>query len=219
MKRYLPFFVLCSLGFIGTARGGDSAEIDDANTDVWIAHLQQCTAKIFSLTGLFSQDFECGGYLKPTVLRGSFEVRRNGSCRLTYTEPQGRILVSNGTISSMLHREDRWTSSGPVDTLPGEIAAVLTGRLPETLQVDFLGGAESPSEGLGVVRFHPQNHRFIQSVLVTIAPQSPCILRVTVVDTGGCIIRTTLESVRVNTGVKAKRFQLQSPKNNSVLEP
>ena len=219
MLRCIPVFAFYCLVFAGTARGEDAGVSTDTNTEIWSTHLRQCTEKTFSLTGRFAQDFTCDDAPASPVLHGSFEFRRNGSYRVTYDEPGKIIFVSDGTVSSVLDRGGRWTASGPVDALADEIASLVTGRLPEGFHVDFLGGAHSPDEGLGVLRFSPKEHRFIQSILVTASPESPCIRRITIIDTGGCIIRTTLESVRVNTGVKARRFQIHPPKNTFIIEP
>ena len=197
-----------------------SAE-SETQADRWLAHLKKCTSSTFSLTGKFVQEIQCVSPEETRRFSGTFEVKRKTKYRWMYSDPKGKLMVSDGTHSYLYDKETKTVfADHPSDSLLSGVAQILSGAVEGDFFIEYMGGANRPEDGLGVIRLTPAAaHPFVKSLLVTISAKAPCIRRIVIVDASGCIIRTTFEEVRRNTGVKERRFCFTPPKNAIILTP
>lgn len=189
--------------------------------DTWIAHLKKCSSKTFSLKGEFDQDIRCDSSPEPRLFTGAFEVKRKGKYRWMYLEPKGKTMLSDGEVSYVYDKAAGTVIVGhPADSILSSTAQLLLGKVEDDIFIEHIGGANNPRLGPGVLQIIPASpHPFIRSILVTVTSEAPCIKRVIVVDSAGCIIRTTFKNVRRNTGVKERRFSFTPPKNAVIITP
>jgi outer membrane lipoprotein-sorting protein len=183
--------------------------------------IQRELSKIFSLKGEFLQDFQCSMTEIPNRFSGTFELKRKGRYRFNYLVPSGKHFVSDGTFAYVYD-----STAGivilnhPADTLLTAVADLLVGESESNFNIHQMNDPRPTETGLTVLRLIPiAPHPFIRQVLLTISASAPYVRRIIIVDNAGCFIRTTLNRVSINTGIRDKRFRFTPPKNAVILSP
>ena len=222
MRAYGSIVILLAISVVICAKpSADDRGADATPPENKLRRAQRYLSKSFSAKGAFRQDFICDGPETDAIFTGTFEVKRKGRYRFTYTEPPGKLLISDGNHSFLY---DKINNVVIVDTLSDELPAafsrLLLGEAADGFTVEELTGTEPNETDLSVFRLVPTSpHPVLRAVLLTLSDTPPYIRRISIVDGGGCIIRTTLQKIEIDTGIPGRRFQFTPPKSAILVTP
>ena len=200
------------------ADAGPPTVLDQAAT-AWLRHLRQTMKRVFSIRTGFTQEF-----LSPADTgtsrhtSGICELRRGGRLRMTYDEPTRAVLISNPEETWYVDKENKVAYQLPTAETtwwPTFVESLLTTGDWHLFSVRHIGGASVPEiDGApAVLQFTPNlEDRYAKSVVLTAAPEAPCIKRIVIVTVREDVIRITLEDPKTNVGIGAKRFTFTPPK-------
>jgi outer membrane lipoprotein-sorting protein len=186
-----------------------------------LRQMQRNLSKSFSAKGSFHQDFLCDGTKAEAVYSGTFEVKRKGRYRFTYSEPPGILLISDGTETFLYDKNENIVIiDHPSDVLPAAIGHFLLGGTVDEFTAEKISSADDPEKTLSVYRLEPSDpHPFVLRILLTLSDKLPFINRISIVDPNGCIIRTTFNNVQLDTGIPNRRFHFIPPKTAVIINP
>ena len=226
MRLVAPILLLswwCSMGF-GVSAESDAVSEQPRKSDAGDTVTESMNSfrgmfsRIFSLKGDFEQDVQCGDANPSSSFSGTFELKRKGRYRFNYKKPKGKTIVSDGERTFVYDRTAHFVSAGSADSLLSLLGGLLIGESIDAFEMVPLVAQDAGA--LRVLRFVPRSpDPFVRQVLLTVSNKLPHIRRIVVVDGGGCIIRTTLSNVQINTGIKDRRFRFEPPKNAEVVSP
>jgi outer membrane lipoprotein-sorting protein len=221
-RNILILFVFILFLSPGEVSASDTSSPDEA-AEVWLKHVRRCLRKIFSFRADFVQEIKYKReHPKAEVFRGVVEVRRGGRYRLTYKEPQKRVVVCDGRTIWSFDRPSKTAITTSVDrTLLDEALGLLVGEETETaFMVRHLGGARIPEDGRAAIELLPRSKdALIAKVVVTLNKKCPCIERILVVDHTGAVMRIDLDRIETNVGIGKRRFIFRPPKGATIVNP
>lgn len=204
-----------------SAAFGQSFGMETAEPVLPLRKIQRALSKSFSLKGEFTQDFQCNTTEKTARFSGTFELKRKGRYRFNYLVPGGKLMVSDGTDAYVYDSNAGIVIvNHPADTLLTAVAGLLLGESEGNFNVEQMNEPMPTETGLTVLRLTPiVPHPYIRQILLTLSERAPYIRRIIIIDNAGCIIRTTLNQVSIDTGIRDARFRFTPPKNAVILSP
>ena len=226
MTKTTPFFICLSLlSALELPALSEQIETAPSSNEVpqnALTLFHRSIAKSFSMKGDFSQQVQCAGdSAPPPLFQGTFEIKRKGKYRFTYTRPHGILLVSDGNTTHVYNKHAGLVLTGSENaSIQASLARLLLGETVEDFDVATMQPKDATSSEFTVLNLEPRMpDPFVRRVLLTLSTESPFLKRVVIVDSGGCIIQTTLTNVQIDTGIKNKRFQFVPPKNATIVSP
>jgi outer membrane lipoprotein-sorting protein len=152
-------------------------------------------------------------------MRGTLLIASGGRFRLTYTEPAGSAVVSDGrTVRAIASRS---TSVFVEAVSRNPLAAALCALFsPEQAPADALQGREVGRSGpWTVVEFTPSSPTALaRRIAVTLGDTCPLVRRIVVEDGAGNFIRLTFTHPRT-VPLPADAFSLSTPPDATVVSP
>jgi len=190
--------------------------------DEWLRHARACQKGVFSLKARFTQDLKHP--LKPVheEMTGTVEVRRGWRIRIAYETPKRRLIVSDGNA---VWAYDPEAKIAIIDRPKGSVLYHLFKFLIYEKNLDrfsstHLGGARRPQTGKAAIQFIPKkNDPIVKSVVLTLNATCPPLTRILLEDVTGAVIRVTLDSIRTNVPLGAKRFTFKPPSGTKIIRP
>ena len=222
---------LKTLTAIAVAAGALQAEFvrpetDNANADraaAWMDRVRQCRLETRTIRADFVQERLHPLGAKTSVMKGTIEAAIGGLFRMTYREPSGRLLVSDGKDLWAYNPEDksvvRTKSKYSILTRLLEFF-VEEGDEPQ-FTAEYLGGDRAPATGeRAVIKLVPIGRdRLVESIVLTVTEHCPAVVRVMVVETSGSITRISFHNTQVNQVIKRGKFVFSRPKGIRLVEP
>jgi len=222
MKRLLPIvlFLLVS----GRARGDEADEERPIapTAEAWIAHLQACQKRIFSVEARFTQALV--HRLKPETeeLSGTVRIRRTGGVRIDYTAPVRRLVVSDGTSLWVYDKETNQALKSRADEslLPALFELFLGPGDRKRFEATYLSGGTAGGAQVAVISLTPATRDpFVASIVLTLEDRCPSVRRVLVEDHSGSVTRVTLTALKTNVGIGNNLFRFTPPAGATIVQP
>ncbi len=229
--RYIHRFHRVAVGLILvvalTAHGQWSVAHDaglmDETAEEWLGHVRNCLKDVFSIRARFIQETKHKlAHPVTDELRGIVEVRRGGRVRLEYKTPARRLLVTDGKTMWAFDPAAKTVITGSPghSALSGVFALLVDGMDNTAFTASHIGGATKVGDGLAVIELVPSvRDPLVKSIVLTLDKECPCIKRVMIADHAGAVIRVTLENLRLNVGIGARRFRFVPPPGIRVVRP
>lgn len=183
--------------------------------------VQQRYNAIKDFSGDFVQTYEGGVLRTRTSERGTVAIKRPGRMRFSYTKPERKEFVSDGTkLYTHLIADKQVIVSPAPDPSDGSIPALfLAGQsdLGRDYNATFtaLPGAAT---GLTTIQLVPKKaHADYDSLGIGIDPKTLQILFLTALDKQGGRSSFTFSNLKENRGLSDKDFEFRIPRGVEVL--
>lgn len=185
------------------------------------AKVQQRYNGIKDFQGDFVQTYEGGVLRTKTTERGTLAIKRPGRIRFTYTKPEKKEFVSDGTRLYTHLVADKQVIVGPAPTPDeGDVPAMfLAGQ--SDLARDYvpsftpLPGAAS---GLLTLKLVPRNKASeYESLGIGVDPKTLQIQFLTAVDKQGGRSSFSFTNLKENRGLSDKQFEFRIPRGVDVV--
>lgn len=224
-----PWFKITAVLVIAAiALEGESTEQQDDpsmkdRAEEWLEHVKQCRRDIKTIQADFVQERIHPLGSKTSVMKGTIEAKRGGLFRLTYTEPNGRVMVSDGDHLWAYNPGDRTVvKSMSKNSLMLRLLNFFVEDGDRSLFVPRYLGGDSFSEAgsLAAIELVPKNRdKYIESIILTVNKSCPAVTRVLAVENKGAVIRVSLENIQTNKPIRKRRFVFVPPKGSSLINP
>lgn len=185
------------------------------------AKIQQRYNGIKDFQGDFVQSYEGGVLRTKTTERGTLAIKRPGRIRFTYTKPERKEFVSDGTRLYTHLVADKQVIVSPAPTADaGDVPAMfLAGQsdLARDYTPSFtpLPGAAT---GLLTLKLVPRNKDSdYESLGIGVDPKTLQIQFLTAVDKQGGRSSFTLSNLKENRGLSDKQFEFRIPRGVDVV--
>jgi len=212
MRHFAPLVVLLSLPVLGLAQAAQSPE-------ALAKALQARYEGVRDFSADFVQTYRGGVLRTESRERGSVIVKKPGRMRWTYTSPERKEFVSDGTKMYSYIPEDRQVI---VSNVPGDGEAptpvlFLAGK--GDLVRDFTATeAESPVTGLIGLKLTPRRSEpEYEYVIVAVDPASLQIRALTTRDHQGGESTLRFENLKENRGISDQDFAFRIPRGVDVI--
>lgn len=212
MKGLLAAVAIVALAATGSAQG-DAAAL--------AAKIQQRYNGIRDFQGDFVQTYEGGVLRTRTTERGTVAIKRPGRMRFTYTKPERKEFVSDGSRLYTYLVADKQVIVSPAPTAEdGDVPAMfLAGQsnLARDYTASFtpLPGA---AQGLTTLTLVPRNpNSDFESLGIGVDPASLQIQFLTAVDKQGGRSSFTFTNLKENRGLSDKDFEFRIPRGVDVV--
>jgi outer membrane lipoprotein carrier protein len=201
--------------------GAVSIEAQSGDPLALAAKVQQRYDGIRDIQADFVQTYEGGVLRTRTTERGTVAIKRPGRIRFTYTKPEKKEFVSDGTrLYTHLVSEKQVIVSPAPGPGQGDIPALfLAGQ--SNLARDYtpsftaLPGA---APGLLTLRLVPRKKSAdYESIGIGVDPKSLQVQFLTAVDTQGGRSSFAFANVKENRGLSDKQFEFQMPRGGEVV--
>lgn len=213
MKAILVTIAMVLYGLAGYAQGSDPSAL--------AAKIQQRYNGIKDIQADFTQTYEGGVLRTKTSERGTVAIKRPGRLRFTYTKPEKKEFVSDGTkLYTHLVADKQVIVSPAPGPDQGDIPAMfLAGQ--SDLAKDYtptftpLPGA---APGLVTLKLVPRKaNADYESLGIGVDAKTLQILFLTAVDTQGGRSSFTFSNLKENRGLSDKDFEFRIPRGAEVL--
>jgi outer membrane lipoprotein carrier protein len=212
-------FVLASLAF-STCISLTAAQVpQDPTALATKVQLRYNAIKDFS--GDFVQSYEGGVLRTKTTERGTVAIKRPGRMRFTYTKPERKEFVSDGTrLYTHLVADKQVIVSPAPDASDGSMPALfLAGQ--SDLGRDYVAtftALPGAAAGLTTLQLVPKKpHADYDSLGIGIDPKTLQILFLTALDKQGGRSSFTFSNLKENRGLSDKDFEFRIPRGVEVL--
>ena len=212
-------FLLLSLALVasGAAPGAQAPQDPTALA----AKVQQRYNAIKDFQGDFVQTYEGGVLRTKTTERGTVAIKRPGRMRFTYTKPERKEFVSNGTrLYTHLVADKQVIVSPAPDPADGSIPALfLAGQ--SDLARDYVAtftALPGAAVGLLTLQLVPRKpHADYDSLGIGIDPKSLQIQFLTALDKQGGRSSFAFSNLKENRGLTDKDFEFRIPRGVDVV--
>ena len=185
------------------------------------AKVQQRYNAIKDFQGDFVQTYEGGVLRTKTTERGTLAIKRPGRMRFTYTKPERKEFVSDGTrLYTHLVADKQVIVSPAPDASDGSIPALfLAGQ--SDLARDYVASftpLPGAATGLTTLQLVPRKpHDEYDSLGIGIDPKTLQIQFLTAVDKQGGRSSFSFSNLKENRGLSDKNFEFRVPRGVEVL--
>lgn len=185
------------------------------------AKVQQRYNAIKDFSGDFVQTYEGGVLRTKTTERGTVAIKRPGRMRFTYTKPERKEFVSDGTrLYTHLVLDKQVIVSPAPDASDGSIPALfLAGQ--SDLARDYVATftpLPGAATGLVTLQLVPRKpHADYDSLGIGIDPKSLQIQYLTALDKQGGRSSFSFSNLKENRGLSDKDFEFRIPRGVEVL--
>jgi outer membrane lipoprotein carrier protein len=185
------------------------------------AKVQQRYNAIKDFSGDFVQSYEGGVLRTRTTERGTVAIKRPGRMRFSYSKPERKEFVSDGTrLYTHLVADKQVIVSPAPDASDGSIPALfLAGQ--SDLGRDYVAtftALPGAAAGLTTLQLVPKKpHADYDSIGIGIDPKTQQILFLTALDKQGGRSSFTFSNLKENRGLADKDFEFRIPRGVEVL--
>jgi outer membrane lipoprotein carrier protein len=185
------------------------------------AKIQQRYNGIKDFQGDFVQSYEGGVLRTRTTERGTLAIKRPGRIRFTYTKPERKEFVSDGTRLYTHLVADKQVIVSPAPTAEdGDVPAMfLAGQ--SDLGRDYVASftkLPGAAPGLVTLQLVPRNKQSeYESIGIGVDPQSLQIQFLSAVDKQGGRSSFTFTNLKENRGLSDKEFEFRIPRGVDVV--
>lgn len=204
----------------GAAPVAGMLQADDDLTAL-AAAIQRRYEGIRDLRADFTHSYEGGVLRTKTVEKGRVVIRKPGQMRWTYTEPEEKVFVSDGTKLYSYVPADRqvYVASVPQDDDASTPALFLAGR--GNLTRDFtIAPASVPDAPSGTVALQLtpiEPEREYETLVLVVDRQTLRWRMLVTTDRQGGKSTFVFSNIRENTGVPDREFQFSIPRGVDVI--
>lgn len=181
--------------------------------------LQQRYARVRDFTADFVHTYRGGVLRKQATERGTVAVKKPGRMRWTYTTPEKKTFVSDGTKIYSYIPQDRQVivSNVPRDDEATTGVLFLTGRgdIGRDFTASFVEGA--PSDGWTLKLVPRRAERDYDTLVLTVDPATLQIRVLTTTDRQGGESTFTFTKMKENQGLSDKEFAFRIPRGVDVI--
>jgi len=216
----LALVCVCALNGLSSEARGAMAE-QTADPVAFAAKVQQRYNGIKDMQGEFVQTYEGGVLRTRTTERGIVAIKRPGRMRFTYTKPEKKEFVSDGTrLYTHLVADKQVIVSPAPGPDQGDIPAMfLAGRsdLARDYTPSFtpLPGA---AQGLLTLKLVPKKHSAdYESIGIGVDPKTLQIQFLSAIDSQGGTSSFTFSNLKENRGLADKDFEFHIPRGVDVV--
>jgi outer membrane lipoprotein carrier protein len=217
MMRILSatFFLAACLGSVASA----AAQAPPTATEI-ASRIQQRYDRVRDFSADFTQEAESGVLRKKLVEHGTLLVKKPGKMRWTYTAPEDKVFVSDGTRMFMYTPADKQVVVSPVPAEDEATTAVLfltgKGNLTRDFTVSFVDPAPPGTYALRLQPRHAQrDYDWLQLVVDRDTLQ---IRSLTAADKQGTRSTFTFSNLKENVGLADKQFAFSIPRGADVIQ-
>lgn len=213
MKTLLVSVIALACAWTLQAQSGDPVAL--------AAKIQQRYNGIKDIQGDFVQTYEGGVLRTRTSERGTVAIKRPGRMRFTYTKPEKKEFVSDGTrLYTHLVADKQVIVSPAPGPDQGDIPAMFLAGQSDlardyTPSFTALPGAATGLVTLKLVPKKPSSE--YESIGIGIDPKTLQIQFLTAVDTQGGRSSFTFSNLKENRGLADKDFEFRIPRGVEVL--
>jgi outer membrane lipoprotein carrier protein len=214
VRFVLSFILLISAISVGAAQ-------TPQDPTALAAKVQKRYNAIKDFSGDFVQSYEGGVLRTKTTERGTVTIKRPGRMRFSYSKPERKEFVSDGTrLYTHLVADKQVIVSPAPDPADGSIPALfLAGQ--SDLGRDYVATftpLPGAATGLTTLQLVPRKpHADYDSLGIGIDPKSLQILFLTALDKQGGRSSFTFTNLKENRGLSDKDFEFRIPRGVEVL--
>jgi len=209
LRLALSALLLCSLAAGGGE--GDAVKTLDA--------LQKRYDSIQDLRAEFVQTSFSAALGKETESRGVVAVKRPGKMRWEYAQPDGRVIVLDGSTIRIWNPDEKQLQIAPLS--PENVSPTALGFLMGQAVLKDTFDAKPLSEPgrreLGLTLL-PKREGGFQSLALWLEPKTLQLRESVVVDLFGNKTRVRLDKIVENKGVEASQFELAAPPGAETVD-
>jgi len=211
LRLALFALLLCSLAAGAGEGDGDAAKTLDA--------LQKRYDSIQDLRADFVQTSFSAALGKETESRGVVAVKRPGKMRWEYAQPDGRVIVLDGSTIRIWNPDEKQLQIAPLS--PENVSPTALGFLMGQAVLKDTFDAKPLSEPgrreLGLT-LSPKREGGFQSLALWLDPKTLQLRESVVVDLFGNKTRVRLNKIVENKGVEASQFELAAPPGAETVD-
>jgi outer membrane lipoprotein carrier protein len=216
MKRRL---FLGIFGILAVAVGAHAAAQDDAAA--LAAAIQRHYDQVRDFQADFTHTYVGGILRKKTVERGHMAVRKPGRMRWTYTDPEQKVFVSDGTrVYSYVPADKQvYVAAVPPEDQATTPALFLAGKgnILRDFTVELATVPDAPP-GSVALKLTPKRPEREYDWLKLVVDKSSLALRMLITsDSQGGLSTFAFSNLRENTGIADKEFVFVMPRGVDVI--
>ncbi|HEX4170373.1 MAG TPA: outer membrane lipoprotein carrier protein LolA [Bryobacteraceae bacterium] len=187
-----------------------------ASTDTLIHQLEDRYNKARTLSLHFEEDFSLQGHRRPPE-SGILTLRKQGKMRWDYTQPAGKLFISDGKTVYLYTAADNRVEKIPVrDTADMRAPmAFLLGHLD--LKKEFRDFTSRPGEGGTWLEAKAKSDRAPYETLALLVAESGAVGRMRVMGKDGSELSFVFQGERLNPPIDDKLFHFAIPAGAEVV--
>jgi outer membrane lipoprotein carrier protein len=183
--------------------------------------LQQRYDGIRDFTADFEHRYQGGVLRKQAIERGTVLIRKPGLMRWTYTWPERKVFVSDGTRLYAYIPEDRQVTITPVPATDRATTPILflagKGHLTRDFTASF-APTPNPAPGTHTLRLIPRRPEAEYDAITLVLDRASLQIRMLVTtDAQGGESTFVFTNLRENTGIPDKEFRFTIPRGVDVI--
>ena len=184
------------------------------------AQVQQKYDRVRDFSAEFTHEAESGALRRKLVERGTVLVKKPGKMRWTYTAPEQKVFVSDGSRMFMHTPADNQVIVSAVPSEDEATTAVLfltgKGNLTRDFTVSFTGAAPA---GTYALKLQPALQQRDYDWLQLVVDQATFQIRsLTAADKQGTRSTFTFSKMKENVGLSDKSFAFTIPRGADVIQ-
>jgi outer membrane lipoprotein carrier protein len=193
----------------------------DGDLDALAAAIQRRYEGIRDLRADFTHSYEGGVLRTRTVEKGRVVIRKPGRMRWTYTEPEEKVFVSDGTKLYSYVPADRqvYVATVPTGDEASTPALFLAGRgnLTRDFTVAPASVPDAPSGTVALTLTPIEPEREYETLVLVVDRQTLRWRMLVTTDRQGGKSTFVFSNIRENTGVPDREFQFSIPRGVDVI--
>lgn len=213
-------FLAC-LALTPAGAGAAQTASPDGDLDALAAAIQRRYEGIRDLRADFTHSYEGGVLRTKTVEKGRVVISKPGRMRWTYTEPEEKVFVSDGTKFYSYVPADRqvYVATVPTGDEASTPALFLAGRgnLTRDFTVAPASVPDAPSGTVALTLTPIEPEREYETLVLVVDRQSLRWRMLVTTDRQGGKSTFVFSNIRENTGVPDREFQFSIPRGVDVI--
>ena len=215
------YLLLGSLGVVAAVAAGPASARQATDPQGLAAAVQRRYERIRDFRAEFTHEYAGGVLGRKTVERGDVVIRKPGRMRWTYTSPERKVFVSDGTKLYSYVPADRqvYVASVPGADQASTPALFLAGQGNLTRDFD-VAAAPAPKDLAGTVALEltPRKpEREYEALVLVVDRESLQWRRLITRDRQGGTSTFSFTGLRENTGVPDSEFAFKIPRGVDVI--
>jgi outer membrane lipoprotein carrier protein len=195
---------------------GVSASAADAPLDVLLRTVEQRYNRTPTLEVLFREEYTKAGHA-PRSESGLLDLRKPGLMRWEYTDPKGKLAVSDGKVFWTYIPEDNRVEKMPLRQTDDAPLAFLLGKLHFDKEFRNLRGKPEGSDTR--ITAEPKTDSLPYTAVEFLVASDGRIREVKVTRFDNSVVGYTFDHEKVGPKLDDKLFQFKVPKGAEVVEP
>jgi len=210
------FRTTCAL-ILGIGLRSGIARADDVNTV--IQGIESTYGEVNSLQANFVQ-INRSSAMGEVKLRGRVELERPRKMRWSFTQPPGKLFVTDGTTMWVWSKSDNQVviSTG-VGQGGGNMTQLLDdlNKLGELFTVELMSSAAGPEQRSYVLSLTPKQENSVQRIELRVSRKHFSVEKVKTIDGFGNEVELSFSHVKTNIEIPDSRFSFDVPSGAEVV--